>query len=76
MIRYIYQSTVLVCDEPVMVIVYKFQYLYCYPPYNEYPRGDPGVFKSRMCPPYPHACRKRRRDIAKVADTALSTNLT
>ena len=23
------------------------------------PRGDPGV-KSRMCPPYPHACRKRR----------------
>ena len=22
-------------------------------------RGDPG-FKSRMCPPYPHACRKRR----------------
>ena len=23
------------------------------------PRGDPG-FKSRMCPPYPHASRKRR----------------
>ena len=25
------------------------------------PRGDPGGgVKSRMCPPYPHACRKRR----------------
>ena len=24
-----------------------------------HPRGDPGL-KSRMCPPYPHACRKRR----------------
>ena len=44
-----------------------------------FPRGDPGL-KSRMCPPYPHACRKRRlkwgrRFIAQVADTALSTNL-
>ena len=40
-----------------------------------------GGFKSRMCPPYPHACRKKvtkmgHRNIAQVADTALSTNLT
>ena len=39
------------------------------------PRGTRGV-KSRMCPPYPHACRKKatkmgRRGIAKVDDTAL-----
>ena len=37
-------------------------------------------FKSRMCPPYPHACRKAtkmgRCNIAQVADTALSPNLT
>ena len=43
------------------------------------PVGTRGL-KSRMCPPYPHACRKAtkmgRRYIAKVADTALSTNLT
>ena len=45
------------------------------------PLGDPGV-KSRMCLPYPHACRKGRLKwgaviyIAQVADTALSTNLT
>ena len=49
-------------------------------PYEMSPHEDPG-FKSRMCPPYPHACRKRRikmrrRNIAQVADTALSTNLT
>ena len=39
------------------------------------PVGDRG-FKSRMCPPYPRACRKRRLKsggvIAQVADTALS----
>ena len=38
------------------------------------PVGIRGL-KSRMCPLYPHACRKRRY-IAQVADTALSTNLT
>ena len=35
--------------------------------------------KSRMCHPYPHACRKRRLKwgaVTQVADTALSTNLT
>ena len=43
------------------------------------PVGTRGL-KSRLCPPYPHACRKRRlkwgRYIAQVADTALSTYLT
>ena len=44
------------------------------------PVGTWGL-KSRMCPPYPHACRKRRlkmgrRYKAQVADTALSSNLT
>ena len=44
---------------------------------NQAPWGTRGL-KSRMCPPYPHACRKRRLKwgaviyIAQVADTALS----
>ena len=49
------------------------------PPGQLFPPVGTRGLKSRMCPPYPHACRKRRLKwgavIAQVADTTLSINL-